>query len=250
MSLNLDREREKQLQLKSRGQGKYWRPQDGQNVIRVLTFKHKVTKQDVEEKLYSKSDLGKTFEEWCYPVVMHFGLNPENRKAPVKSSPEIMELYEKLQGSGNPDEQAKALRIRPVRKYAMNILDLNDPEKGVQIYLAAKSVREFIGEHLIDPDFGEAILGPKGRDIKIKFDSKSQDAKSYYKIFLQDKEKCRPINSKIADKTLDLYSPQISAEFVQPKEFSSLDTGDESPPEKAEEAEPKGNGKKDPIFDD
>lgn len=257
MSLDLSREREKQLKLKSKGSGSGWKPQDGPNVFRVLKFSHKVTKQDAAEKFYPSKDIGKTVEEWEYPIVMQYGLSPENRKAPVKATPETIELYEKLKAT----DEEKAQRIRPSKKFAMNIIDLNDPEKGVQIYLAPRTVREFIGDYLIDEDFGEGILGPKGRDIKLTYDSKSKDAKSYYKCILQDKDKCRAISSKITDGVFDLYDPVVNCKFVQSKDASTLDAGDDPAPwdnlpKQGEEKAPQGNGKKaakgdsSSIFDD
>lgn len=229
MGLNLEREREKQAKLKSRGDSKYWKPQDGPNVIRVLSFTHKVTKQDVEAKLYDKSEAGKTAGEWCYPFTVHYGLNPENRKAPVLSSPEIMALWKKLKDSKDEQDQKKAEIIRPSKKYAMNIIDLNATDKGVQIYLAAKSVREYIGDLVIDPDFGEAVLGAKGRDFKIKYDSKAPSIKDYYKIQIQDKDKCRAMNSKVIDKAFDLFDPKVNEGFAPLMDFDELDVPDEAP---------------------
>lgn len=216
MGLNLSREKEKQDALKSKGgksRDKGWQPQDGPNVIRVLPFTHKVTKEDVAAKLYGKSEIGKTMTEWQYEVVMHFGLTAKNY--PVKSNDEIMALYSKLRKSKSEEDLKRADRIKPSRKYAMNIIDLNNPEGGVQLYVAPKTVREFVGDHLIDPDFGEAILGAKGRDIKIEYNSKSTEAAGFYKLKLQDKDKCRAISSKVTDKVQDLFDQEVNSLFVE-----------------------------------
>ena len=150
MGLNMQRERDRQAKTASKGGSRTWKPQDGPNVIRVLPFKHKVTKEDVANKLYEKADLGETFEEWNYPLTIQYGLNPANRKAPVLATPETIEMWKELKNSKDEDDQEKAKRIQPKNQYAMNIIDLNDGEKGVQIYLAAKSVRKPIGEWVID----------------------------------------------------------------------------------------------------
>ena len=128
---NLNQEREKAAQQKLKGGGgnsKYWKAKEGEdgNRIRVFMFQHKVTKEDVAANLYDKKELGKTAWEWVYPYLIHFGLVPENRNWPVLSTPEIMALYNKLKNSKDPDDKKKADFIKPVKKYAMNVVDVND----------------------------------------------------------------------------------------------------------------------------
>lgn len=227
MPLNNEREKARQAGLKSGGSSKGWKPEDGSNTIRVLKFKHKVTKDDVAAGLYGKQDAGSTQEEWCFPFTVQYGLVAENRKIPVQATEESIALWKTYNKSNDPADQATAQQIRPVTKYAMNIVDINHPENGVQLYMAVKTVREFIGKYVIDPDFGEAILGVKGRDFKIEFNSKSKDPKGYYSLILMDKEKSRAMNSKVEASVQDLFDPEINSEFTgQVKNAKEISTPD------------------------
>lgn len=253
--LNQARERERQAKMKSGGNSKTWKPEEGsKNIIRVLTFKHKVTKEDIALGLYEKKELGETVNEWTYPFQMHYGLNPKNRKAPVRSTPEIMALWQKLKGSKMAEDKEKAERIKPSKKYALNIVDINNPDKGVQIYLAPKTVREAVGDHVISPHYGEEVLGVKGRDWQISFDPNA-DPKGMYKVIILPEKASRAMNSKVEKLAHDLYSPEVNGAFADIVPMSQLDVanvGDAPPVEDLEGpavAEKETNGAKGGIFD-
>ena len=266
MSLNLGRERDRQAQLQQRS-GKFWRPEEGvdekgngKNLIRVFKFKHKATKEDAAALLYAKDDIGKTFEEWVYPFQVQFGLHAQNPKIPVRATPETIKIYESLNGAADAESKAKAKLIRPQNKFAMNILDLNDPAKGIQVFLAGKTVREDIGKFVTDEEYGEVVLGCKGRDWRISFD-KNKDPKEMYSTIIREKDKCRAINSKIEEGVKDLFDPKVNREFADMKGAEELKVpestaavvesifggdGAETPPAKGKAAGPA----KDSVFDD
>lgn len=263
MGLNSAREKERQAKLASRKDSKTWKPEDGPNVIRVLKFKHKVTKEDVLLKLYSKPELGTVQEEWCFPFTVQYGLLSENRKVPVASTDDSIALWKQLNKSTDVEDQKAAEKIRPNTKYAINIVDIDDPQGGVQTYLAAKTVREFIGKYVVDPDFGEAILGVKGRDLKIEYNSKAQSAKEFYSLILMDKVKSRALNSKVETLVKDFFDPEVNADFTgrvegiedlsAPNGESSVGKEDLEGKEEAPSNKAEKNGKKkeenEDIFD-
>ena len=253
--LNLERERLRQASLKGGRDSKTWKPEDGdKNVIRVLTFKHKVTKEDVEAKLYDKEEIGKTIGEWSYPYQVHLGLHPKHVFIPVSSTPEIMGLYLKLKKSKDLGDQKRAEEIRPQKKYAMNVVDINAPEKGVQTYLAPKSVREAVGDHVVSPHYGEEVLGIKGRDWQITYDSKSKDRKSFYKVIILPEKACRAMRSKVENMVQDLFNPEVNRDFAEVKDLDELDAAGgknegQPPTEDLEGTPEKTNGNKGGIFD-
>lgn len=228
MPLNASREREKQASLKSGGtdRGKFWKPENGDgNRIRVMPFDHKVTKEDVAKKLYPKEDLGKTITEWVFPYKVHFGLIAENRKIPVLSTPEIMEAYIELLAQ----DEAAAKEVKPQNKFAMNIVDMNHPENGVQIWHAGKMVREEIGKYVVDEEYGESVLGIKGVDWKIIYNANAKSPKDYYQIIIQPEKSSKVMKPAIEETVLDLFDPAVHELFVQKKPLSELDMGNGMP---------------------
>lgn len=256
--LNLERERLRQAQLKTKGNSKYWRPEKGEgNVIRVLMFQHKATAEDAAAGLYEKKEVGKTFWEWSFPFIIHYKLHPKYPKAPVRSTPEIMALYEKYKKSKDKDEQAIATDIKPVYKYAMNIVDINAPDKGVQIYHAPKTVREFIGDHVNSEHYGEGILGVKGQDWQISYDPDSKDPKTIYKVKILPEKVSRAMSSKVEKMVFDLFDPEVNRDFADIMDVDDLDVpeaGVSAPQDNLEGKDPEpeqekpANGKKGGVF--
>lgn len=258
--LNMERERNRQANLKSKSNSKTWKPEDGdKNIIRVLMFKHKVTKEDVAAEFYEKKEIGTVANEWCYPFIVHYGLVEKNRKIPVRSTPQIMEAYYKLKNSKDKDDQKIASKFYPKKTYAMNIVDINAPEKGVQTYLATKTVREFIGDHVASEHYGEGVLGIKGRDWQIIYNKNTEDPKAKYKVLLLPEKASRAMNSKVEKMVVDMFDPAVNSEFAEAKDMEELSVpgegggfkddleGDKAPAEK--EAAPSNGKGKGGIFD-
>lgn len=249
MPLDLNRERERMAKVGGGGsfKDKFWRPKPGENRIRILKFSHKVTKEDIEGRLFGKESLGKEVTDWCYPFQIHFGLVPENRNIPVRSTQEILD---KLAELDVPKEVM--LKIRPNNRFALNIIDLNDVEKGVQVAIIGTSIWRDVVKYLVDADYGESVLGAKGLDWKITYNKDVKDPKLMYETMIQPEKSSRPMNPKVEKMTLDLYDPEINQDFARTRGLEELDFPGAS--EEAEEASTsKANGKKgaekDDIFD-
>ena len=242
MPLDIEGIRRRNAELKRARSGTGFKCQQGENVIRILSFTHKVTKEDVSEGRFPKDKLGKTVEEFDREVVRQFGFTENN--SPIFSTDKSLAEYDKVKKSKDPEDMKIAKSIRPDRKYAMNIVDMNDPEKGVQLYLAPKTVREIVGDHIEDPDYGVEIIGLAGRDFKIHFD-KNAEAAQMYKVIISPKPG-KKFGSKVQELVKDLWDPEVYNLFAKVSDDEDLEA--KTPVEKEEM--PKGNGKKSSIFDD
>lgn len=206
MALNLDRIREKQAALQ-RKSGNIWKPTDGaevKNLIRIFKFTHKVTKEEVAKNLFSKKDLGNTVEEFDRMAIRHFGMRADNR--PVLSNKALMQKYNELKSS---DKKASDT-MRPTKTYFMNIVDTNDIEGGMKIWGCPSTAFDLIIGTILDPDYGEDVLGCKGRDFVIKLD-KTKVPALMYQVSLRKEGKSSVLPSDLQKNVIDLYSPDALA---------------------------------------
>lgn len=241
MAIDVEAVRKRNAKQKSsRGGGTTWKAQAGEmgNTIRVLSFSHKVTKEDVETGLFPKDKVGKTVEDFEREVIRQFGFTENN--SPVFANKKTLARYESIKKSKDPDEIKEAKAIKPSRSFAMNIIDMNEPDKGVQLYLAPSSVREVIGDHVADPDYGpEMCVGLEARDWKIIY-NKDEDPGKMYKVIISPKAG-KKMASGVQSMTKDLYDPAVYGTFAK-----EADEEPEAQPEKSE----KSNGKKSALFDE
>ena len=167
-------------------------------VIRILTFTHKVAKGDVERGLYAKAELGKSVEEFAMKVERMFGVDKSKR--PVFVTPDLLQLYRDIQD----EDEDKAKIIRPQTRYFMNIVDMEKPEKKVELYACPASVFTTILKHVGDKDYGEKILGITGHDIRIA-NTGSKDPKLYYSVVVRP-NKGEKLGSELQKQCLDVCS--------------------------------------------
>lgn len=189
-----------------------WRPTAGtENVIRVFLFEHKITKEDVGLKLYNKDEIGTTQKELSRMGMFHYNLN-SNPKIPTHTNPEIQKLYQEVSKRKDPKSKEIAEKIKPSRKYFLNVVDLNDIDSGVKIYAAPKTIYDAILGYLVDEDYGEDCFGCKGRDFKITYDNKAKGA-DMYSIVMRPEGKSKELPSDLEKQVSDLYDPKIFSYF-------------------------------------
>ena len=103
MAIDIERERRKQAAVKRRS-GFSWKPQTGENIVRVFMFSHKVTKEDVAAGLFPKDLLGEKAHDWD------------------------RDLQVEYRGKDNKEEPKLNYR------YALNIVDLNQEGKRKNLF--------------------------------------------------------------------------------------------------------------------
>jgi len=132
--------------------GQFWTPKEGVNLIRILPP-------------YGES--GYFFRE----VDMHFGVG-KNGESFVCTRAEGGRCYacdklEELRASEDPEKVNLARKFVPRHRVLYNIVDLNEPSKGVRIFSSGVSIFKDILSYFADPDWGDITDPEKGYDIKI-----------------------------------------------------------------------------------
>lgn len=226
--LDLNRIKERQAQTRQ-SSGKRWQPKDGVNRIRVFTFEHKVTSEDVEAGHFRKDKKGKVVTEVDRPLTIHFNLGADGR--PVLSTPEIMKKWKALSRSKSASDQKVAKNIQPQTKFALNVVDTDEKDAEMRHWMCPKTVYNDILATIADSDYGESVLGAKGRDFVVTFNPKAEGSDKY-STKVRDADKCRKLPSDLQEAALDFYSEEGLAElgFVE-----AADSGDSE--DEAEESE-------------
>lgn len=229
------------------GGGGFYRLVDGRNILRIFTFNHTVTKADFKKGLYKKSDdieVGEDYDEIERAVPRHF-----TDEGIINCTPGDCEHCDKandLKDSKDKDDQKLYKQIRATIGYYVNVVNVEDEESGMQVCPFPPSVFNEILTYIMDPEYGEEILGCKGRDFIIDRDSKASPA-NMYKIKLREAKRCEKLDEDLADDVTDLFD-------FGPLEpgFDSNSSDDEKKEKKKEkgEDEERPRGKKRNPFKD
>jgi len=63
---------------------------------------------------------------------------------------------------------------------------------------------------VLDPEYGEGILGCEGRDFVVSFD-KAKQGSEMYSVKLRDADKCEELPDSLLEEVKDYYSPEVLA---------------------------------------
>jgi hypothetical protein len=233
---------EQRKEESSKSSGDRFKFKDGKpNRIRLFSFKHKVTPDDVKNGYFPKEKLGKVVEEADRPVTIHFGVAKDNR--PCMTSPELVKQSARLLASKAEQDQKRGKDMAPQTKYAVNIVDTEERDpvtKGFKMrhVMLPKSVYNSMLGCLADTDYGpggEKLLGCKARDFVISFNSKAKGS-DMYKVQVRDAANCKPIPPTILAEVKDFYTPEGFLELgILPAPGAEAASEEEAVEETAEE---------------
>lgn len=240
--LNIDKIRNRQAET-AKGGGSWWKPAKGKNVIRIFKFSHEVTKQDVAMHYFKKDELGETMDELDRAVTLHY--NVEGQERPVISNKTVMLQYADLKDSSSEADKERAQKMRPTRKYYLNVLDINDQESGIKVWGAPKSVYNDILNVLMEEDYGgeDELFGIKGTDFLVQYNSDAGPAEMY-KVLPRPGGKSEKLSKDFEGQVHDLYAMQLSSFGTVMAEETEEAAETETPAEEPEEAPKASNGKK------
>ena len=154
MAINLDKMKQKLESLQNNGKGKsaFWRPQDGEQVIRILPT----------------SD-GDPFKEYWFHY--NLGTNP-GFLSPKKNFGEdcpldsyVRELYR--QGDEESIKLAKSLSAR--QRFFSPVIVRGEESEGVRVWGFGKMAYQELLNLVLNPDYGDITDTDEGTDLVIKY---------------------------------------------------------------------------------
>jgi len=160
--------------------------------------------QDAKATIRVLPPWGKSADGFFYYTVgQHFGFSIGGRNRAI-SCPEsigkgkcpVCLFIARLKNSENPDHTKLADRIRANRRYFVNVIDREEPDK-VKIYGTNKKFVEAILDASDDPDVGDVTDSQSGRDVTIV--RRGSGLRTRYSYRIRTKE------SSVDFDTKDLY---------------------------------------------
>jgi len=205
MALNKRRLERSKNRSRGGGGGNFHRLRDGRNLVRIFSFPHEVAEEDFTKGIYKKGEVevGDTFDEVEREVASHF-LDDGSLNC-IGSGCEHCAEAKKLSGSKSKSDQKLGRQLSARRRFYVNLVDIEESDAGVQLSALPQSVFNAVLNYIMDPDFGEEILGPEGRDFIIDRDSKESPDKMYA-VRLRDEKKCEELSADLQDDVTDLFT--------------------------------------------
>lgn len=121
----------------------------------------------------------------CFSYLMHYKLGVEGDKQSVccpkagnkHARCPICEAVSRLYKNNTTEDKALASDIRAKKRNIFNVIDLNNPDKGIQILETGPKVLEDLIVFVTNPKWGDLLDLDTGRNITItKIDGKESDS--------------------------------------------------------------------------
>lgn len=163
MSFSVDYEKIEEKYKDLQGQS-FWKPGDGENLIRIMP---------------PYNEIG----EWFKETFFHFEIGPTKKHLPCRkafgSDCFICKVADAVRTS-NPDLTKKLYRRR---RFYMNVVDLNAPGKGVQVFVCGPTLCRDIISYVRDRRrYGEVLDPDKGKNIVIERFGQGRESRYIVKI--------------------------------------------------------------------
>jgi len=201
MDLNAIKSKLTQLQSTTSTSNNFWKPDPGNQVVRIVPYKHNKDNPFIE--LYFHYNLGNN-KTYMSPV--SFG-----RPDPVE------EFANKLKSTGNKDEWIQGKRLEPKMRTFVPVVVRGREDEGVKFWGFGKTVYQELLSVIADPDYGDITDPVNGRDIGIERQTPAEAGNQYGKTTVRVK----PNQTTITDNDTLLKSifedqPDLTELYTEP----------------------------------
>ena len=171
MDINAIKSKLATLQSTTSNKNNFWKPEPGNQVVRVVPYKHNKDNPFIE--LYFHYNLG---NNKTYLSPMSFG-----RPDPVA------EFADKLKSTGNKDEWIQGKRLEPKMRTFAPVVVRGKESEGVKFWGFGKTVYQELLAVIADPDYGDITDATGGRDIGIERQTPAEAGNQYGKTTVRVK---------------------------------------------------------------
>ena len=171
MDINAIKSKLATLQSTSNTKDNFWKPEPGQQVVRIVPYKHNKDNPFIE--LFFHYNLG---NNKTYLSPLSFG-----RPDPVA------EFADKLKSTGNKDEWIQGKRLEPKMRTFAPVIVRGKESEGVKFWGFGKTVYQELLGVIADPDYGDITDATNGRDIGIDRQTPAEAGNQYGKTTVRVK---------------------------------------------------------------
>ena len=248
MDLNAIKNRLSQLQTTNNRTSNLWKPQQGNQIVRIVTYKFNKDNPFIE--LYFHYDLGGK----NYLSPMSFG-----RPDPIE------EFAQKLKSTGSKDDYRLGRKVEAKMRTYAPVVVRGEESQGVKFWGFGKTVYQELLSIIADPDYGDITDTVSGRDIAVVFKTAEETGKSFPSTSIRVKPNQTPITEDASlletltenqKNITEIYQEQSYEDLTQALNDylnggnSSTDTEEDSEEKVVAEASTYDSQKTSDAFDD
>jgi cell wall-associated NlpC family hydrolase len=192
MDLNAIKNKLNQLQATTSTSENFWKPEPGQQTVRIVPYTH--NKENPFVELYFHYQLGSN-KTYISPTT--FG-----RPDPVE------EFANKLKSTGDKDEWIQGKRLEPKMRTYVPVVVRGREDEGVKFWGFGKTVYQELLGVIADPDYGDITDPTTGRDVGIERQTPAEAGNQYGKTTVRVKPNQTPIteNAKLLESIFENQS--------------------------------------------
>ena len=248
MDLNAIKNRLSQLQTTNNRTSNLWKPQPGNQIVRIVPYKFNKDNPFIE--LYFHYDLGG--KNYLSPI--SFG-----RPAPIE------EFAQKLKSTGSKDDYRLGRKVEAKMRTYAPVVVRGEESQGVKFWGFGKTVYQELLSIIADPDYGDITDTVSGRDIAVVFKTAEETGKSFPSTSIRVKPNQTPITEDASlletltenqKNITEIYQEQSYEDLTQALNDylnggnSSTDTEEDSEEKVVAEASTYDSQKTSDAFDD
>lgn len=224
MDLDFIKQKLDVLQGKNKQNSRFWKPQDGEQKVRIVPYKYNDKTPFVELKFYYFRQPNGTTKTFLSPEV-------NGNRDP------ILEFCEKLRLTGTKENWILSKSYEPKLRTYVPVIVRGQEDKGVKFWGFGKQVYESILEKMSNPDIGDITDLVNGNDLIIKFTKNPPGGKKYPETKIDVRIKKTPAVDPADDNLLGKLQDQVDIMtlFTEPsydelkKEFENHINPDNEP---------------------
>ena len=205
MDLNAIKTRLNQLQTTNTRTTNLWKPQPGQQLIRIVPYKFNKDNPFIE--LYFHYDLGG--KNYLSPI--SFG-----RPDPIE------EFAQKLKSTGSKDDYRLGRKVEAKMRTFAPIVVRGEEKEGVRFWGFGKTVYQELLSIIADPDYGDITDPTSGRDVAVEFKTAEETGKSFPSTSIRVKPNQTPITEDASILEAIKESQKEITEIYQERSYDEL----------------------------
>ena len=205
MDLNAIKKRLNQLQTSTTRTSNLWKPQQGNQIIRIVPYKFNKDNPFIE--LYFHYDLGGK----NYLSPMSFG-----RPDPIE------EFAQKLKATGSKEDYRLGRKVEAKMRTYAPVVVRGEENQGVKFWGFGKTVYQELLSIIADPDYGDITDPVSGRDVVVEFKTAEETGKSFPSTNIRVKPNQTPITEDASTMETIKDTQKNITEIYQERSYDEL----------------------------
>jgi hypothetical protein len=205
MDLNAIRKRLGQLQTTNNRTSSLWKPQPGNQQIRIVPYAFNKDNPFIE-------------------LFFHYNLNNRSYLSPISfGRPDpIEEFAQKLKASGNKEDYQLSKKLEAKMRTFAPVIVRGEESQGVKLWGFGKTVYQELLSIIADPDYGDISDPINGRDVSVEFISAEESGASFPKTNIRVKPNQTPISDEPSVLELVKTSQKDITDIYQEQSYEEL----------------------------